>query len=164
MKVLSKQLSRQDKTFITLKLLTISWHAARENLTQATYEMTPGLKTFHRLFSLACSQLLKRWSWGAKLIQQRIIICKKQREKKWENMCNNVKRKKITRGGFRNFYQGGPNFGSERTVELFCGKLLLTETTTWFSIWERRPVAVGAGNTALRAEANRSQEGICREL
>ena len=33
---------------------------------------------------------------------------------------------------------GGPNFGSERTVELFCGKLLLTETTTCFSICERR--------------------------
>ena len=32
----------------------------------------------------------------------------------------------------------GPNFGSERTVELFCGKLLLTETTTCFSICERR--------------------------
>ena len=31
-----------------------------------------------------------------------------------------------------------PNFGSERTVELFCGKLLLTETTTCFSICERR--------------------------
>ena len=30
------------------------------------------------------------------------------------------------------------NFGSERTVELFCGKLLLTETTTCFSICERR--------------------------
>ena len=32
----------------------------------------------------------------------------------------------------------GPNFGSERTVELICGKLLLTETTTCFSICERR--------------------------
>ena len=28
-----------------------------------------------------------------------------------------------------NFGLGGPNFGSERTVELFCGKLLLTEMT-----------------------------------
>ena len=37
---------------------------------------------------------------------------------------------------------GDPNFGSERTVELFCGKLLLTETTTCFSICESRsPVA-----------------------
>ena len=31
---------------------------------------------------------------------------------------------------------GDPNFGSERTVELFCGKVLLTETTTCFSICE----------------------------
>ena len=31
---------------------------------------------------------------------------------------------------------GDPNFGSERTVELFCGKLLLPETTTCFSICE----------------------------
>ena len=29
---------------------------------------------------------------------------------------------------------GGPYFGSERTVELFCGKLLLTEMTTCFPI------------------------------
>ena len=33
---------------------------------------------------------------------------------------------------------GSPNFGSERSVELFCGKLLLTETTTRSSIRERR--------------------------
>ena len=37
---------------------------------------------------------------------------------------------------------GGPKFaefGSDRTVELFCGKLLLTtRTTTCFSICERR--------------------------
>ena len=33
---------------------------------------------------------------------------------------------------------GGPNFGSESTVERFCGKLLLKETTTCFSICERR--------------------------
>ena len=32
----------------------------------------------------------------------------------------------------------GPSFGSERTVKLFCGKLLLTETTTCFSICEHR--------------------------
>ena len=32
---------------------------------------------------------------------------------------------------------GSPNFGSERSVELFCCKLLLTETTTSFSICER---------------------------
>ena len=47
----------------------------------------------------------------------------------------------ISRGGFRNFWLGGgggPNFGSERTVELFCAKLLLTETTTSFLICERR--------------------------
>ena len=34
--------------------------------------------------------------------------------------------------------RGGPNFGSERTVELFCAKLLLTERTTSFLICERR--------------------------
>ena len=34
--------------------------------------------------------------------------------------------------------RGGPNFGSERTVELFCGKSLLTEMTTCFSMCERR--------------------------
>ena len=51
----------------------------------------------------------------------------------------------------------GPNFGSERTFEIFCGKLHLTETSTHFSICERRsPVAGCAGNTAWRAEANRS--------
>ena len=33
---------------------------------------------------------------------------------------------------------GGPNLGSEITVELFCGKLLLTETTMCFSICELR--------------------------
>ena len=33
---------------------------------------------------------------------------------------------------------GVPNFGSESAVELFCGKLLLTEETTCFSICERR--------------------------
>ena len=33
---------------------------------------------------------------------------------------------------------GSPNFGSEKIVELFCGKLLLTETTTCFSICERQ--------------------------
>ena len=32
----------------------------------------------------------------------------------------------------------GAKFGSKRPVELFCGKLLLTETTTCFSICERR--------------------------
>ena len=31
---------------------------------------------------------------------------------------------------------GSPNFGSERSVELFCCKLLLTETTTSISICE----------------------------
>ena len=33
---------------------------------------------------------------------------------------------------------GGGGVGSERPVELFCGKLLLTETTTCFSTCERR--------------------------
>ena len=52
---------------------------------------------------------------------------------------------------------GGPDFGSERTVELFCGKSLFTETATCFSICERwSPLA---GNTALCAEANISVEG-----
>ena len=36
----------------------------------------------------------------------------------------------------------GPNFGSLKTFEIFCGKLLLIETSTRFSICERRsPVA-----------------------
>ena len=41
--------------------------------------------------------------------------------------------------GSRNFLLvGGPNFGSKGTVGLFCGKLLLTETTMCFSICERQ--------------------------
>ena len=40
------------------------------------------------------------------------------------------------------------------TVELFCGKLLLIEKITCFSIWT--PVTFGAGNTAFRTETNRS--------
>ena len=53
---------------------------------------------------------------------------------------------------------GGPNFGSERTVELFCGKLLFP-TPPPTSHWEGRddyvflnlwkPVAVGTGNTQM---------------
>ena len=39
---------------------------------------------------------------------------------------NNVK------GKIQVFLIGSPHFGSERTVELFCGKLLLTETATCF--------------------------------
>ena len=46
------------------------------------------------------------------------------------------------------FYWRGPNFGSERIVELLRGRLLLTEMTTCFSICER-PVTIGTGNTAL---------------
>ena len=44
-------------------------------------------------------------------------------EKRHTNYINN-------RGGPGIFYwgEGGPNFGSERTVELFCGKLLLLHT------------------------------------
>ena len=42
------------------------------------------------------------------------------------------------RGWSGKFYSGDPNFGSERTVELFGGKSLLKETTTCFSICERR--------------------------
>ena len=46
------------------------------------------------------------------------------------------------RGGSMKFWLGGgelgPSFGSERTVKLFCGKLILTETTTCFSICEHR--------------------------
>ena len=53
------------------------------------------------------------------------------------------------RGGSRNFWlRRGLNFGSERLVERFCGKLLLTETTTCFLVW--KPVAVGAGIGSLR--------------
>ena len=36
------------------------------------------------------------------------------------------------KGKIQVFLFGGQNFGSERTVEFFCGKLLLTETATWF--------------------------------
>ena len=53
---------------------------------------------------------------------------------------------------------GGPNFGSERTVELFCGKLLFS-TPPPTSHWEGRddhvflnlwkPLAVGARNTQI---------------
>ena len=35
-------------------------------------------------------------------------------------------------------WERGRGVGSERPVELFCGKLLLTETTTCFSTCERR--------------------------
>ena len=59
----------------------------------------------------------------------------------------------------------GPNFGSERTVELFCGKLLFPHTPPT-SHWEGRddyvflnlwkPVAVGAGNTQI-TEGTRRQ-------
>ena len=42
-------------------------------------------------------------------------------------------------GGSRDFFLVvEPNFSSNRTVGLFCGKLLLTETTTCFSICERQ--------------------------
>ena len=46
----------------------------------------------------------------------------------------------ITGGGGLGIFLlvGGPNFGSKGTVGLFCGKLLLTETTTCFSICERQ--------------------------
>ena len=43
------------------------------------------------------------------------------------------------RGGSRDFFLVvEPNFSSNGTVGLFCGKLLLTETTTCFSICERQ--------------------------
>ena len=48
-------------------------------------------------------------------------------------ITNNVKRK------IQVFFIEGSNFGSERTVELLCGKLLLTKTATCFYlICERR--------------------------
>ena len=62
----------------------------------------------------------------------------------------------------------GPNFCSERTVELFCVKLLFPHTPSHQSLRRQRrlrvlnlwkPVAIGAGNTALRAVANRSLAG-----
>ena len=43
--------------------------------------------------------------------------------------------------------RGGPNFGSESTVELFCGKLFFATPP---------PVAVGAGNTQI-AEGTQRQ-------
>ena len=58
------------------------------------------------------------------------------------------------------FLLGGPKFaefGSDRTVELFCGKLLLTtRTTTCFSICERRSLLAQKILYCFSAEANRS--------
>ena len=49
---------------------------------------------------------------------------------------------------------GSPNFGSERTVELFCGNEITShrDDHVFLNLWA--PVAVSAGNTALWAEAN----------
>ena len=57
----------------------------------------------------------------------------------------------VTQGRIKEFLTGGEGgggaggggggeaiFGSESTVELFCGKLLLTKTTTCLSICERQ--------------------------
>ena len=54
----------------------------------------------------------------------------------------------ITGGGGLGIFLlvGGPNFGSKGTVGLFCGKLLLTETTRCFSICER-PSPIGYPKT-----------------
>ena len=58
---------------------------------------------------------------------------------------------------------GNPNFGSERTVDLFYGKFFSHRDDHVFpNLWT--PVAFGAGNTALRAEANRSLEGTQKQL
>ena len=56
----------------------------------------------------------------------------------WSQHCKQKLILELFRGRSRNFWLGGPNFGSLRTVELFCGKLLLIETTTCFSICEHQ--------------------------
>ena len=49
----------------------------------------------------------------------------------------------VHKGGSRNFWRGGGGVQtSERTVKLFCGKLLLTEMTLCFSICECRLLLV----------------------
>ena len=61
------------------------------------------------------------------------------------NNNNSKNKNQVTKTGTDpGIFDGGgrPNFGSERTFEIFCGKLLLIETSTRFSICERRsPVA-----------------------
>ena len=63
-------------------------------------------QTFHRLFSLAFSWHLKRWVVGRQINSVEGNNIKKQREKKWENMCNNVKIKKNQRR-IQEFLLGG---------------------------------------------------------
>ena len=72
-------------------------------------------------------------------------------------MVTNVHQKPSPpRGGSRNFYWGGPTFGSERTVELFLAYYFSQRRS-------RVSQSVNAGRrwsgTALRAEANRSKGG-----
>ena len=71
-----------------------------------------------------------------------------------------------SQGRIQEFLIGGwvrPNFGSERTVDLYCGKFFSHRDDHVFpNLWT--PVAFGAGNTALRAEANRSLEGTQKQL
>ena len=44
----------------------------------------------------------------------------------------------LTRGGSRNFWLGGPNFGSQRTVQPFCAKLLFLHTPFHQSLRRQR--------------------------
>ena len=67
-------------------------------------------------------------------------------------------------GRIQEYLIGGPIFGSERTVELFCGKSLLTETTTCFSISERRSPLTRKILLCEKTEANRSLQGTTKPL
>ena len=49
-------------------------------------------------------------------------------------------------GQIKDLLLGGPNFGSERTVEHFCGNLLLTETIMCFSNCEHRSLFKGGSD------------------
>ena len=60
-------------------------------------------------------------------------------------------------GRIQEFLIGGPNFGSETTAELFLGQIIIAsprDDHSFLNLWT--PVIVGAGNTALQADANRS--------
>ena len=98
-----------------------------------------------------------------------MIRCSRPRNTQILVLCSILftKGQSRSRGGSRNFLLGGPtDFGPERHVFLFCFVCLfvcffLWQSTTHSdgrmflkSLWT--PVAVGAGNAALRAEAKNS--------
>ena len=68
-------------------------------------------------------------------------------------------------GRILEFLIGGPNFGSERTAELFLWQIIITshrDDHSFLNLWT--PVIVGAGNTALQADANTSKKGTQKQL